>query len=244
MPNTTDEAYDNELFLVSPYIEGYDPLWYNIFSFGNGGYSAFVENGIQYRLVHTANLEPFADHAIWLGVSDGTLYNREAFLYDETSGVISRNEDYAGLNALFRLPIDPNKADPEKASQILRRMEEQTESEDQFINEYTENEISDFINRLTPENIEELTEPIESTRQTLIPDDKGVYSYRYILPDGSGGSGTSRVSVLFPEGVTGLPKIFSYSSSGNGLEGLHIETHMLNEDGTVTFVVCVPRLNK
>lgn len=119
MPDTMDEAYDNEMFLVSPYIEGLDPQWFNIFSFGGGGYSAFVENGIQYRLVHMANIEPFADRTIYLGVSDGVFFNRDAYRFDEQSGKISRNEDYTGLNALFILPIDPQKSDTQRAKELL-----------------------------------------------------------------------------------------------------------------------------
>lgn len=107
------------MFLVSPYIEGLDPQWFNIFSFCGGGYSAFVENGIQYRLVHMANVEPFADRTIYLGVSDGVFYNQDAYRFDERSGKISRNEDYTGLNAFFILPIDPQKSDAQKAKELL-----------------------------------------------------------------------------------------------------------------------------
>jgi len=119
MPDTMDDSYDNEMFLVSPYIEGLDPQWFNIFSFGGGGYSAFVENGIQYRLVHMANIEPFADHTIYLGVSDGVFFNRDAYRFDEQSGRISRNEDYTGLNALFILPVDPQKSDTQRAEELI-----------------------------------------------------------------------------------------------------------------------------
>ena len=119
MPDTMDDSYNNEMFLVSPYIEGLDPLFFNIITFGGGGYSAFVENGIQYRLVHMANIEPFANHTIYLGVSEGVFYNRDAYHFDEKSGKISRNEDYTGLNALFILPIDPSKSDTQKAKELL-----------------------------------------------------------------------------------------------------------------------------
>ena len=118
MPDTSDDEYGKHDFLVSPYIEGYNPIFYNIFHF-HGGYYAIVENGIQYRIVSFENIEVFADHTIYLGVTDGTFQNQDAFIFDETTGSISRNEEYDGVNALFTLSIDPSKADKEKASEII-----------------------------------------------------------------------------------------------------------------------------
>ena len=122
MPGTLDDAYDEEQFLVSPYISGYDPKWVNIFSL-RGGYYAFVENGVHYRLMDTRNIEVFADHTLYIGVSEGTFYNLDAYLFDPETGEISRNESFDGLNALFTLSIDPAKADSEKANEIIQRID-------------------------------------------------------------------------------------------------------------------------
>ncbi len=122
MPGTLDDAYDDEQFLVSPYISGYDPKWVNMFSL-RGGYYAFVENGVHYRLMDTRNIEVFADHTLYIGVSEGTFYNLDAYLFDPETGEISRNESFDGLNALFTLSIDPAKADSEKANEIIQRID-------------------------------------------------------------------------------------------------------------------------
>ena len=65
---------------------------------------------------------PFLPH-VDIGVSEGTFLNRNAFIFHEDTGKITRNEAYTGANALFVLSIDPEKADPEKANAILERIE-------------------------------------------------------------------------------------------------------------------------
>ena len=115
MPDTSEDAYADLSFFVSPLIKGYDPDWYNMASM-NGAYTEFTENGVLYRLTECDNVEIFADHEIYLCVCDGSFYNRQAYRYDEASGEISRNESYDGLNILFSLPIDPAKADPKAAA--------------------------------------------------------------------------------------------------------------------------------
>ncbi|MBR1391259.1 MAG: hypothetical protein IJ567_07450 [Lachnospiraceae bacterium] len=243
MPDTASDEYGKTDFLVSPYIEGYNPAVYNIFSFEGGGYSAFVENGIEYRIMHTTNIEPFADHTIYLGVTDGTFYNQNAFHYDPATGRITRNDSYEGVNALFTLPISAEKADAQKAEEILARIDNHSDDEEENV-DLSDRKAQAFVDMLTPENIDEYAEPVESTRQVLTPDKDGYYSYHYELSNGHGGSGTQSITDAFPDGETGMQKNFSWSASGDGpgsMEGLVIETNTLNEDGTVTFVIYVPK---
>lgn len=129
MPDTSEDAYSDLSFFVSPLIKGYDPVDYNVFTM-HGNYTEFVENGILYRLTECDNVEIFADHGLYLCVCDGWLYNQEAYHYNEASGVISRNENYTGLNALFQLPVDVSKADPRAAADYRTCIEEsETEGE-------------------------------------------------------------------------------------------------------------------
>lgn len=121
MPDTSDEAYGNLTFFVSPLIGGCNPALYNAASM-NGNYSELNEDGILYRLTECDNVEIFADHELYLCISDTTFYNAALYHYDETDGTISRNEDYTGLNALFRLPLDASMADPSKAESYLKSL--------------------------------------------------------------------------------------------------------------------------
>lgn len=105
-------------FFVSPLIGGYSPVAYNAVTM-HGGYGEAVVDGVLYRLVQCDNVEWFADHDLYLCVSDSTFYRAEAYNYDKVTGEISRNETYAGLNALFELPIDASRADSEKAAEYM-----------------------------------------------------------------------------------------------------------------------------
>lgn len=121
MPDTSSDEYDLGDFLVSPYIEGYNPAKYNIFSLAGGGASELVHDGVRYRLIETENIEAFANHTIYIGVTDGTFYNTKALHYDETTGAISRNPEYDGVNALFTTPMGASKADAAKAAEIIQK---------------------------------------------------------------------------------------------------------------------------
>ncbi len=118
MPDTSEEAYGELEFFVSPLIGDYNPAFYNIASM-SGNYADIVEDGILYRLLECDNVEKFAEHNLYLCVTDGAFYNEQAYCYDSSTGIISRNEKYDGLNALFELPIDSAKANPEKAAEYI-----------------------------------------------------------------------------------------------------------------------------
>lgn len=112
------EEWEEPEIFTSPLIGGYRPAFYNLATM-HGNYMQMYEEGILYRLVECDNVEVFADRDLYFCVCDGSFYNGDAYLYDKETGVISRNEEYDGLNALFALPIDETKADPEKAAEYL-----------------------------------------------------------------------------------------------------------------------------
>lgn len=249
MPDTSSDGYGEEAFFASHYIRGFDPGIYNIMGMG-GGYSTFVRDGIMYRLLEMDNIEMFADRGIYVGVSSGTFYDAEAYRFDANTGEVSRNDSYGGVNALFHLPVDASKADPAAAEAFLREFEASMNGEEG--NEPVEKDangmaIEEFMSQLTPENIDEYARPIEYTRQTCKiekPDGDGnsYVSYSYELEDGSAaGSGTELLEALFPDGRPGMSPVFGYSSSEDGLSGLMIDVFILNEDGTVTYVMYQPK---
>lgn len=118
LPDTSDENYRELEFFVSPLIGGYSPAIYNLASMG-GSYSEIWSEGILYRLLECDNVEIFADRPLYLCVNDGMFYETEAYVFEEGTGKIRRNDEYAGLNALFSLPIDVTKADSVKAVEYM-----------------------------------------------------------------------------------------------------------------------------
>ena len=244
MPDTSTDAYGDTPFYVSHYIHGLDPNQYSIMSMG-GNYTEFVKDGIMYRLLEMDNIEMFADRGIYVGVNSGSFYDSAAYNYDAATGEISRNENYAGVNALFRLPVDTTKADPAAAEAYLKELQESWSTPDEPIEMgATDLEVDEFINRLTPENLDEYAEPIESTRQIckVEKSNDGItyLRYSYELETGAGTDGVGFMEELFPDGKPGI-NFGSYSYNEDGLSSLLIDVFILNEDGTVTAVAYRPK---
>ena len=224
------------------YIYGLNPRIYSLMSMG-GGYTEFVKDGIQYRILEMGNIEMFADQGIYVGVSSGTFYNNGAYLYDETTGEMSRNGSYGGVNVLFDLPVDKSKADPEAAAAYLKAFEDAMNAPDEPIEKNAVDlSVDEFMDKLIPENLDEYAEPIESTRQIYTVDENGYVQYSYELENGAAGNGVRILDGMFPDDQPGMSPYFSYSYSEDGLKDLLIDVFILNEDGTVTFVLYRPKL--
>lgn len=232
----SDTAFDQESFFVSVLIRDYNPTFYNIFAF-NGAYQGFVESGILYQIVECDNVEVFADHGLYLCVCDGHLYNSEAYLFDEATGVIARNEDYDGLNALFDLPVDVSKANPEAAENFLKGIgyEERTDEPDLQIENLQDKD--NWRHLITPENIDQYADRLEDSIQTLVPDEEGFIHYAYESAEGSISNGRANVSNLYEQEKKFMIKGFAIadrSREGKAIKA-YINTLQANDDGTITY---------
>lgn len=252
MPDTSQDAYAELSFFVSPFIKGYDPAEYNTVTM-RGGYSEFSENGILYRLTECDNVEIFADKGLYLGVSDSTFYDPKAYQYDKATGEILRNEAYDGLNALFQLPIDASKADPAAAANYLTTLDEPESVAEPETNEAetkpgaqkaVESEksakIQAWLDQITSENIGQYADCVESTVQVLTPDSDGYVSVEYDIEGRVSGSGSVLVSKYF-DGKKPGEMMVGCSYAENESDSMVIPTYTLNEDGTVTFAVYIPK---
>ncbi len=241
LPSTSQDAYSDISFLVSPLIEGYEPWLYNAFTM-QGGYSEIEENGVLYRISECDNIEIFADHQIYLSVSEGAFFDANAYTFDPTSGEIARNETYSGLNALFRLPIDPSKADPKAAQDLIDSIDNPPKDDTDTAETETDAEriVKEFMEKITPETIADYAVPVESASITKKPDADGYFSYAYEIEGRGGGSAQYLVTDVFSDQQPGMAKTMDYSFS-DGLDSLIISTLTLNADGTVTFTPYIPK---
>lgn len=100
---------------VSPLVEGYAPWRLNAWTLG-GGVSSFAQEGVLYYLFECDNVEPFADHTVYLAVYPGTHTppSVELFGFEDATGVITSK----GEAALFSLPLDESKANAQKAEEL------------------------------------------------------------------------------------------------------------------------------
>lgn len=234
MPDTRSEDFDFTQFFVSPYIKGLNPVQYNAYTLG-GSFTCFVSEGIQYRLLETDNVECFADRGIYIGVSEGMAYNSEAYLYEESSGALKRNDSFEGVNALFVLPIDPEKGDSEKAEKIINAMDNYEPG-----GEYTEvlSEADRWVNSISDENIDARAVPVESTRKTVSMDEFIAAELGNAqVPEGLDPEEIV-MKEYFPDGAGMSETMERYSAS---MEDSWVETYTLNEDGTVTYLRYIPK---
>ena len=120
MPEVTDAAddfYPSETFaqpvLAIPEL---DPMAYTL----HVETICMTADGVRYLLVACDNVEIFADRDVVLCVSTGgSGFSNFAFHYDEATGAITAEPDYAGVNLVFDLPLDAAKADPTAAQAFL-----------------------------------------------------------------------------------------------------------------------------
>lgn len=125
MAELSDEGGDVTLYnsLISPVFASADcPLaQYNIFTM-NGARYDLVQDGIHYILIETDTLEPFADKdpqlAVVLDSSAGAGDLLNGYVQDPATGAIAVQEGRERNCALFDLPIDETKADPDRAEAL------------------------------------------------------------------------------------------------------------------------------
>lgn len=230
---------------ISPIIMGYDyETCLGVLVNGSGGHS-LVKDGVIYYMYECNNLEKFADHDIYMCVSDDLpAFSEYSYIYDKDAGTIARNEEYEGLNALFLLPIDSAKADPKAAEEAVIAYEERCRriKEGEYDEALSENiqKAFDFAEQITPENINDYATPIteEGATQTFGPADaQGRISidcayyrcqFRTKMP----------VDKMFPDGKTEY--VSSSGITNNNPDTLLIEYYKLNPDGTVTLQFYAP----
>ena len=238
--NVSDEAYGEMPFFVSPLIEGCNPSQVNVITM-DGVYTEFIQDDVLYRLTECGNIDMFADRTVYLCVSDGTYYNEDAYNYDEATGEISRAEDYKGVNALFELPLDPALADPEAAEEYLAPLTgegEDASEEDTYL--LGSKEADEFMERVTPENIDQYAERIEDSVQTFGADEDNLM-YKYTMEDGEHIARYIERAREFPDGKPGMSERIAYFHDEGGVESLKMTTLTLNTDGTVTAAVYIPK---
>lgn len=215
-------------FFVSPFIEGYDPNRYNAYTF-NGGVTYFVKDGVLYWLLDTDNIEMFANHTIYLGVTENLGAIGEAYTYQEDSGKIEKNKEYSGINALFTLPIDKSKASEEEAKKYMDSLSNDEDADDtEEAGEVQQMEDDEeFFSSLTLDNIEEYATREESTVQILKPDKDGYITWNCEYSEGT----------MLVDGDASKVGELQVISHGKVEKGEEFETLVRNEDGTYTLAL-------
>lgn len=231
-----EESEDNKVgqFYVSPYIKGQDPAKVNIYHM-DGVCHSFIKNGIYYRILECNDLEIFADQGVYLGVCDKELDEVNAYRYNKTTGEITVNKDYDGLNMLFEVPMDKSKADESAAQEKIKEWDEFWSDAKHKPSPVFDEKDSE-ARKWTPEAIEMKAEIVKNTVKTLKPDADGYIDYSW---EALGMSGDGKILEQWDEFETGVVTAtgFYYLENGKCV----IETCTKNADGTVTMAIYVEK---
>lgn len=240
-------------FEVFPVAMGYDYETYRgLFVCGS---REFNKDGVLYYMYECTNLEKFADHEIYMCVTDDIGLTEYSYLYDNDKNIIARNEEYEGLNALFSLPLDPSKADPKAAAAVAKEWEnsrkkaiEKSKEEENRTPTQSEKNMQEafaFVEQITAENINDYATPLtgEGAVQTFTPDAQGRVhldiSFEY---EGLKHESHAKLPLahMFPDGAAHY--ISTSGISNYNPNTLLVELYTLNEDGTVTLQIYKPNL--
>ncbi len=233
---------------IFPVVMGYDYETYSGLFENAGGGQAILKDGVIYYLYECNSLEPYADHAIYMCVSDDIpAFSEYSYRYDSAAGTIARNEQYEGVNALFSLPMDASKADPKAAETALKKHQARLKALEQEPKEPLPKDLQDaydFIGQITPENIREYATPLtdEGARQTFGPAD----AQGRITIDSSYPNGEFRMKINVTEGLPNGKKEYVCDNglTDDDLDTLLIEHFILNDDGTITLQYYKPNIQK
>ena len=69
----TQENFDLSQHTLTPLVSGYSPLVVNSWTL-EGGVTGFAQDGVYYYLLDTLDLNPFADHTVYLAFYEGKLH--------------------------------------------------------------------------------------------------------------------------------------------------------------------------
>lgn len=242
---------ENEDFFMSPLVGSLNPKDNNVLEWA-GNYGQYVEDGVLYRLTECDNIEYFADQNLYVCVTDTTFYKKGLYEWKESEGTIVRNDGYEGLNALFELQIDPSKADPEKAGSFLEKLEKKEQESKETSHSDEEDpysmippesreaykEAAEWAEQITPDNIEQYCVRLEQTVQTKEPDREGWVSFDKVISGNDTEQGF-KADWFFRGGE--ITVFIAPDVGTGGMEEVLLNMYTLNEDGTVTFAIWVPK---
>lgn len=244
--NLEPDPYNPD-FTIFPVVMGYDYETYSsMFEQASGAHSE-KRGGTLYYMYECNNLELFADHDIYMCVSDDLPSLSEySYIYNNASGTLTRNTQYEGLNALFSLPLDTAKANPSKAAKQTAayekrqaKLQENMSATDSPGMSGQLKEAFEFVGQITEKNIDEYATPLaeEGSVLTFFPDSQGRLDIRYDHY-GNGSHFKASPKDLFADGKT---EAVSYGGASDGNpNSILIEHYTLNEDGSVTLRLYTP----
>lgn len=162
-------------YTMTPLVAGCSPAAVNSWTLGAFA-SGSAESGVYYCLLDTESIEKFADHTVYMAFYEGGVPKNTIFTVKD-DGTIAFCDDYTGPHALFELPLDPAKADPEAVEAFLEENpigwtnhRTAPDSFDVTLEEVTDGKIVTIMRSVpetgTPYSAEEFAQDLSSRRES------------------------------------------------------------------------------
>ncbi|MCR4956943.1 MAG: hypothetical protein K6A30_09715 [Lachnospiraceae bacterium] len=116
-------------FVASPLIQGLNPQKYNVYTMG-GGATWKVKKGVLYMIMSVDSIEMFADREVYLAITKGADYVA-GYDYNKDSGKISAKDEFDGINVLFTMEMDKDKADTKAQKEYLEHFGKSSSADEQ-----------------------------------------------------------------------------------------------------------------
>lgn len=180
---TDGSAMGEDSFCVSPLIGG---VPFQVANTGTMGTTLtwFVQDGVLYELVECDDLEIFADRGVWLSVVETFGDENNAYTLNE-DGTYTKNPEFGGVSALFRIPLDETKADRGAADRYLEDLENRenqqndgTEEDMPTLDEY--DNLRATLKTLSAEELDDYYDRIPGHEVTAKPDADGFIDLTYV----------------------------------------------------------------
>jgi hypothetical protein len=123
------KAMKEEEFVASPLIQGLNPQQYNVYTMG-GGATWKVKKGVLYMIMSVDSIEMFADREVYLAITKGADYVA-GYDYNKDSGKISAKDEFDGINVLFTMEMDKDKADTKAQEEYLEHFGKSSSADEQ-----------------------------------------------------------------------------------------------------------------
>ncbi len=235
-------AMPENSFCVSPLIGGVDFMTAN-----NGTMDTsliwFTQDDVTYELMACDDLEIFADRGVWLSVVDQFGAETRAYEMDASTGAYSKKADYDGIAALFKLPLDPAKADQNAADTYLAALTA-AQADDAADTEGTTGDtdadghpawITDLVSKLDETNINDYFTRQPEYSLTATPDANGWIDFGSVYIESedltyTGSSGTIDLMIEPDDDFT----VTGFSYGDDPEKDLQINTLTRNADGSFT----------
>jgi hypothetical protein len=233
---------EDDNFTVAALLTGIAPadggvMWH-------GAAQEQIFDGIIYQIRCIDDVEIFADKGVKLVINTSGSVGNDPYHWDETMQDYVINPEFEGAVALFDLPLDKSKGDPEKAAKYFADLKAERENPaplppeiqadlDKWAGIQKDSESIDWTD----------AHLIEGMSDTFTPDENGVINYKLFSEEIGGMSGSYRVSDLFPDGKpVSVVHGGGYSAMSPEDAIFRATRYTLNEDGTVTVEYVSPNV--